>query len=148
MGYGKQKRKILDSVDGWGCFGFYGYGQGRAVAQFGEDILRGKSVCLDLCKKREECRSRHLIKMDTKYPLLGKLVRNAVKASRARSRDVAKDVVLVLNEALGEGLSEAVDIQQKLKKYKVTYMTDHYRCGQFENIDDGFGERSPGDAGR
>jgi len=146
MGFNKRKRKLLDRVEGWDCFGYYGYGQGRAAAEFGEEYLGGKSVCLDLCKRAEECRSAHLAKMDQKYPLLAKLVHNAVKASRSRGRDPSKDVVLAMDEALSAGIPDAVAVQRKLHAYKVNRMTDHYRCGQFENIDNGFNVRSPGEA--
>jgi len=144
VGYGKQKRKLLDSISSWDCLGYFGYGQGRVVAQFGEDAFRGKSACLDMCQRREECRNVHMRKMDRRYPTLANLVRGTVKLSKSRGRDPSMDVVMAMNEALDNGVPEAADVKSRLDKFKVTAMTDHYRCGQFENIDDGISKRKPG----
>jgi len=86
----------------------------------------------------------HHGRMDREYPMLAALVRNAAKAAKVRGRDTVESVVAVLNAAVENETPEALDVKKRLEKFRVDTMADHYRCGQFENIDDGINRRKPG----
>ena len=54
------------------------------------------------------------------------------------------EVVSAMGHAVDLGLDEAADVKRILGLFKVQEMTDHYRCGQFENIQDGLSKAVPG----
>jgi hypothetical protein len=144
MGFGKKKRQIREALAKWDCFGHLGYGQGRAVAQFGERDLHGRSACLDVCTRASACRALHRDRMNERYPQLGQLVESTSRLAQARGLDVVTEVVSAMGHAAELGLDEAVDVRRILGLFKVDEMTDHYRCGQFENIQDGLSKALPG----
>jgi hypothetical protein len=144
MGFGKKKRQVREAIAKWDCFGHLGYGQGRAVAQFGEKEMHGRSACLDICTRANACRLQHHDKMNEKYPQLGQLVETTSRVAQLRGLDVVGAVVSAMNHAVELGLDEANDVKHKLAMFKVNGMTDHYRCGQFENIQDGLSKVKPG----
>lgn len=144
MGFGKKRRLVREAIEKWECFGYLGYGQGRAVAQFGEKDLHGRSACLDICSHANACRLRHHELMNQRYPQLGQLVESTSRIAQMRGLDVVGAVVSAMTNAADLGLDEANDVKRILDLFKVKGMTDHYRCGQFENIQDGLNKTKPG----
>lgn len=147
MGFGKKKRQVREAIAKWNCFGHLGYGQGRAVAQFGERDMHGRSACLDICTRANACRALHRDKMNERYPQLGQIVETTSRLAQARGLDVVAEVVSAMGHAVDLGLDEAVEVKHTLDLFKVDGMTDHYRCGQFENIQDGLSRLPPGSRG-
>lgn len=144
MGFGTKKRQIREAITKWECFGYLGYGQGRCVAQFGEEYLPGRSACMDVCNRASACRVEHHGKMNERYPRLAALVWNTAKIAEARRLDVVAEVVSAMNHAVELGLDEANEVKRILGLFRIDSMTDHYRCGQFENIQDGINKVAPG----
>ena len=144
MGFGKKKKKIREAIPKWGCFGYFGYGQGRAVAVFGESELKKRSVCIDVCSRANACRLAHHRRMDERYPQLGQLVETTARLAQTRKRDVVVEVVSAMDHAVDMQMDEAVDVRLRLNVFKLEHMTDHYRCGQFENIQNGLDGSDPG----
>lgn len=143
MGFAKKKKKIRESISKWNCFGYFGYGQGRAVATFGETDMRRKSACLDICTRANACRTSHHENMNRRYPQLAQLVESSARLARLRSLDVVEEVVSAMESAVEMELEEAVEVHQRLSVFNVGQMTDHYRCGQFENIQNGLDKVPP-----
>lgn len=144
MGFGKKKRKVREAIQQWNCFGYFGYGQGRAVSQFGETEMSGKSACNDICSRAVSCRSRHHDLMNERFPKLSNLVESTARIASIRNLDVISEVVSAMNYALESELDEAIEVKNILGMFQIETMTDHYRCGQFENIQDGLNKSSPG----
>jgi len=143
MGFGKQKRKLREAIAKWNCNGYFGYGQGRGVAQLGERPLRGKSVCLDVCTKVDQCRLRHHMRMDARYPQLEQITANAVKQAKVWGRDMVEEIVQAMERSVELDVDEAVEVKAILGQFRVETMTDHYRAGQFENIQNGLDKQEP-----
>lgn len=144
MGFGKKRRQIREAIDKWDCLGHLGYGQGRAVAQFGEREMHGRSACLDICTRASACRLQHHSKMNERYPQLGQIVESTSRIAQQRGLDVVAEVMSAVGHAVDMGLDEALEVKRTLGLFKVSEMTDHYRCGQFENIQDGLNKAPPG----
>ena len=143
MGYSAWRRKLRHSIEKeWRCLGYFGYGQGRAVAELGEDGMRGKSACYDICQYQQLCNRRHHARMDYKYPQLAAIARQAFKAARESGGDVVVEVVEAMERSVELEVEEAVEVQGILKRFGVDAMTDHYRAGQCENIQDGLDKKS------
>jgi len=143
MGFNKAKRRIRRAIDGWNCVGFFGYGHGRAAAVYGEDFLCGKSVCQDICKKVEECRRRHHLRMDSRYPQLCAIVAHAAKLAVTSGGDVNAEILSAMERATILEVEEAQEILQINRQFDVNLYTDHYRTGQFENIQNGIDRLVP-----
>ena len=144
MGFGTRKRQVREAIAKWECFGYLGYGQGRCVGQFGEDYLGNRSACMDICTRASACRLEHHSKMNERYPQLARLVESTARIAESRQLDVVAEVVSAMNHAVELGLDEAGEIKRILGIFKIDSMTDHYRCGQFENIQDGLNKVAPG----
>lgn len=144
MGFGTKKRQVREAIARWECFGYLGYGQGRCVAQFGEDYMPGRSACMDICTRASACRVEHRNKMNERYPQLTALLQNAARIAEARRLDVVAEVISAMEHAIELGLDEANEVKRILGLFKIETMTDHYRCGQFENIQDGLNKVAPG----
>ena len=144
MGFAKKKKKIRESIAKWDCTGYFGYGQGRAVAQFGEDGLKGKSACQDICTRASACRLAHHERMNRRFPQLAQLVESAARLAQLRNLDVIDEVVNSMEHAVEMELEEAIEVRERLRAFKVNQITDHYRCGQFENIQNGLDKVPPG----
>lgn len=144
MGFGKKKRQIRDSIEKWSCNGFFGYGQGRAVAEYGQKLMSGRSACLDICTRASACRAQHHQMMNERWPQLGQLVESAARVAELRKLDVVKAVVDAMDQAVDLQMNEALEVKAILGKFKIDTMTDHYRCGQFQNIQDGLDKAKPG----
>ncbi len=146
MGFNKVRRKIRESIrDRWHCLGFFGYGQGRSVAELGEEALRGKSTCFDICKFKDVCNRRHHLRMDRRFPQMAAITAQAVALSQRNGTDVVEEVVTAVTRAAELEIEEALEVKAILKRFEVESMTDHYRAGQFENIQDGLDKkRLPG----
>ena len=147
MGFAKHKKRIRGEIAKWGCFGYLGYGQGRAVAIYGEDKLSNRSACMDICTRASACRMAHHERMNIRYPQLAQLVESTARLAHLRKLDIVDQVVSAMEHAVSAGLEEAIDVQSRLKKFKIEKITDHYRCGQFENIQNGLDKISPGARG-
>ena len=143
MGFGKKRRKVREAISKWDCFGRFGYGQGRAVALFGEDELKGRSACLDICSRANACRLAHHEEMNRRFPQLAQLVESTARIAKLRNLDVVEEVVSAMEHAVDAGLEEAVEVKRRLSVFRIDQMTDHYRCGQFENIQNGLDKASP-----
>ena len=143
MGFGKKRKKVRDAIEKWDCSGYFGYGQGRAVAVFGESAMNGKSACLDICTRANVCRLAHHEKMNRRFPQLAQLVESTARIARMRDLDVVSEVVSAMEHAVEAELEEAVEIRDRLSAFRIEQMTDHYRCGQFENIQNGLDKVSP-----
>lgn len=144
MGFGKKRKQVREAIAKWDCFGHFGYGQGRAVAQLGEREMHGRSACLDICNRANACRLQHRDTMNNRYPQLGQIVETTSRLAQARGLDVVAEVVSAMGHAVDLGLDEAAEVKRILGLFKVDEMTDHYRCGQFENIQDGLSKATPG----
>jgi hypothetical protein len=141
MGFAKQKRKLREAISKWDCNGYFGYGQGRGVAELGERPLRKKSVCLDVCTKVEQCRLRHHMRMDGRYPQLEQITANAVRQAKLHRRDHVTEIVEAMERAVELDIDEAVEVKAILAQFRIESMTDHYRAGQFENIQNGLDKK-------
>jgi len=143
MGFAKHKKRIRGEIAKWNCFGYLGYGQGRAVSVFGEDRLNNKSACMDICTRASACRLAHHERMNVQFPQLAQLVESTARLAHVRRLNIVDQVVSAMEHAVDAGLGEAIDVKDRLAKFKVETMTDHYRCGQFENIQNGLDGISP-----
>lgn len=143
MGFAKHKKRIRGEIAGWDCLGFFGYGQGRAVAIYGEERLKNKSACIDICSRASACRQAHHERMNRRYPQIAQLVESTARLAQLRKLNVVDEVVSAMEHAVEAELDGAIDIKARLQEFKVDTMTDHYRCGQFENIQNGLDKVSP-----
>jgi hypothetical protein len=82
--------------------------------------------------------------MNHRYPQLTVLVENTARIAQARQLDVVAEVVSAMDHAVELGLDEAGEVKRILGIFKINSMTDHYRCGQFENMQDGLNKVAPG----
>lgn len=137
------KKKILKAIDKWNCFGYFGYGQGRAVAEFGVDEIGNESVCHKVCPKAEQCRGLHYVAMDKRFPAISEIVKKTAVLARQTGLPIVPSVTSAMITAAKMNNPEALRIQEGLKKYQVSSMTDHYVYGQFENLENGLEKRSP-----
>lgn len=147
MGFGKQRNKIRLRVLQYNCEGHYGYGQGKAIKEFGEEYLKGRSACNDICPKQEECRQAHYSKMDKKYPKVTELVREAVVTAKRSNQPIVQTVVVFMRAAAKDNLDEALLIKEELQRMGVEDMTDHYIFGQLKNIEKGLNGKDMEDDG-
>lgn len=143
MGFGKHKQRIRAAIRDWGCQGYLGYGHGRTLAQYDEKLLRGKSVCLDLCTKMDSCRRMHHQRMDARYPHLSQIVGNALKVSSLHKTDPVSEIVGAMERSVELDLDEALEVKRVTEQFGVKGITDHYRAGQFENIQNGLDKVEP-----
>jgi len=148
MGFGKKKRQIREAVEKWNCLGYLGYGQGRAVAEFGQKVMDGKSACYDFCTRANACRAQHHEKMDLRFPQLAQLVESTARIAKLRRLDIVKEVVTAMDQAVDMNHDEALEVKSTLERFKINTMTDHYRMGQFENIQDGLNKVNPGSSSK
>jgi hypothetical protein len=80
--------------------------------------------------------------MDYKYPQLAAIAKQAFKAARDSGGDVVVEVVEAMERAADLEVEEAVEVRAILKRVGIDTMTDHYRAGQCENIQDGLDKKS------
>lgn len=139
----KLKQAIKAAVLEWKCLGYYGYGQGRAAATFGEEELGQTVVCHDVCPKAKECRQKHCVTMDKRFPTVAEIVRRTIFEVRGKNIDPVQAIVVAMGVAANRDEPEAKRIQEGLKKFGVPVITDHYVYGQFENLDNGINKRPP-----
>lgn len=122
--------------------GKFGYGQGRAVAEFGEEEV-GDGVCYKICPDTSECRAKHFDAMDKRFPDIAEIVKGTVSGAVKAGLPVMQTVVSAMNVAVNRHIPQALRIRQGLKRYKVEGMVDHYIYGQLENLDNGIAKRDP-----
>lgn len=144
MGFGKKKRQVREAIDKWKCFGYLGYGQGRAVSQFGAQVMGDKSACGDLCSRANDCRMKHHEMMNERYPQLAQLLAATTRIAHRLKKNPDAEVLSAMHHAADLGMDEAVSVKHTLALFKVKTMTDHHRCGEFENIQDGMDKVAPG----
>jgi len=137
MGFGKERQKIKEKIPSWKCEGYFGYGHGRALREFGEGPLKNKSVCLEVCPKSDQCRSEHHRKMDERSPEIARIVSKVAAISQRLGRPVVKSVAAAMNVAEARKVPGTERIRKVLSGLRVVEMVDHYVCGQFENIQNG-----------
>jgi|HubBroStandDraft_6_1064221.scaffolds.fasta_scaffold272977_2 hypothetical protein len=138
------KKQITKQIDSWNCLGYTGYGQGRAVAEFGADEIGSESVCHKVCPKSDKCRQEHYEKMDERFPEVAQIVRKTAVMAKKTGLPIVETVISAMNVAVKREIPEAKRIQQGLLKYRVETMTDHYIYGQFENLEHGL-QKEPAD---
>lgn len=143
MGFAKNKKKIRGEIVKWDCFGYLGYGEGRAVATYGEARLKNKSACRDICTRASACRLAHHENMNRRYPQLAQLVESTARIAHLRRLNIVDEVVSAMEHAVEAGIEDAIDVRDRLKVFRLDGITDHYRCGQFENIQNGLDKISP-----
>ena len=137
------KKKINKSIDEWNCVGHLGYGQGRAVAEYGQDEIGNHSVCHEVCPKADKCRAKHYTEMDKRFPEVANIVKKTVIMAKQTGLPIVNTVVSAMNVAVKRESPEALRIREGLKKYRVETMTDHYIYGQFENLERGLNKEAP-----
>ena len=144
MGIAKHRNRIKQRIQSWKCLGYFGYGHGRALKEGFEKVLAKTSVCLNLCPSKEKCRDCHHSRMDEIFPEVSKIVKDAAVSAAKDNAPVRISVITAMNVALNRAIPDAVEIKERLLKFKIEQMTDHYVLGQFENINSGLGGSAPG----
>lgn len=134
--------EIRRAVGQWKCVGMFGYGQGRAVAEFGEQA-EDKLICHQLCPRTDKCQDKHRRGMDVRFPSLAQIVKKTAIEAQAAGRPLVKTVVAAMNVAVGTGNIEAIMVRDGLKRYSASGMTDHYIYGQLENFHKGLQKKDP-----
>ena len=123
--------------------GYFGYGQGRAVAEYGESAVADKAICFDVCVRSAKCREKHASRMDARFPELSQIVKKTIASAQQTGLPPVDLVISAMNVAVRRDSQEALRIKEGLKKFKVESMTDHYVYGQLENLDNGINKLSP-----
>jgi hypothetical protein len=141
MSFNKHKKRIRHALVGWECVGFFGYGHGRALRVFGEEVLCGRSVCVDICNNTAVCRKVHHDRMDYRYPQLAQITGNALKVAKLNKTDPVTEIICAMRRSVELGLDEALEVKAIIEQFGVDSMTDHYQAGQFENIQSGLSGR-------
>lgn len=142
----KYKLRIREKISSWNCFGYFGYGQGRAGVEYQKDELGNELVCHNICKKSEECHKQHCRNMDVRFPIVSNIVRHTLyEVKKVEKSEVSpvQAVVVAMTVAANRNEPEALKIKEGLKKFQVPVMTDHYMYGQLENLDNGLNKRDP-----
>ena len=143
MGHRSTQGKIVKAIPKWGCLGQWGYGHGRSVKEHGEKWFKKLSVCQDLCPQSDQCRKQHHGVMDKRYPEVADLVHLVARKAVDAKQPVVKSVIAAMNVALGKDMPEVKEITRILVSFGVADITDHYVCGQFENIQNGLDGNKP-----
>lgn len=143
MGFGKERNRIRKQIPSWKCKGYFGYGHGRGVREWGDKPLKEKSVCLDLCEQSEACRRIHHAKMDLRFPAVADIVYEAARVAHAMGRPVVPTVAAAVTVAENRKVKGTEEIRRTLNRLRVMDMVDHYVCGQFENIQNGLDGVAP-----
>lgn len=138
-----KKHKVRKAIESWNCVGKFGYGQGRAVAEFGQEEVGNESVCHNICPNSAKCRGLHTIRMDERFPEVADIVKKTAVMAKRTDLPVVETVISAMNVAVKRNSPEALRIQEGLKKYGVRSMTDHYIYGQFENLANGLDKKAP-----
>lgn len=135
------KKKLLNAINEWQCTGYFGYGQGRAAAEFKD--LGEEPVCHDVCPRSLKCRKRHCERMDTRFPEVADIVKRTLAECQGTEVPIIEAVVWAMSLAAQRDNLEARKIQEGLKRFKVPVITDHYIYGQLENLDNGLNKKDP-----
>ena len=146
MGVRKHRLRMKNAIPGWKCEGFFGYGHGRALAQYGSDRVGKKSVCVDLCPIKDACRTKHHERMDVRYPEIADIVHRSASGAAQAGQSVVRTVITAMRIAETRNVSGTKEIKSILSGFGVNEMTDHYMCGQFENIQNGIDRLPPTNA--
>ena len=143
MGHANVRRKIAKAIPSWGCLGYFGYGHGRTVRDFGEKYVKDLSVCQELCSEAESCRMSHHGRMDKRYPQIADIVHKAAARAHRAKIPVVKTVLIAMRLARKREIPGADEIFRILREFRVGEMTDHFVCGQFQNIQNGLDGQLP-----
>jgi len=144
VGHSSTRRKIVKTIPKWECLGQWGYGHGRSVKEHGEKWFKDLSVCQDLCPQAELCRRKHHMNMDARYPEIALIVHKTGRAAVKAKAPIVHAVIGAMNVAYSQKIKGTEEIKAILEGFKVGDMTDHYVCGQFENIQNGLDGKDPG----
>jgi hypothetical protein len=90
------------------------------------------------------CRQRHHMIMDQRYPEIALIVHKTANRAAKMKAPIVQSVIGAMNVALGQKILGAEEIKAILAEFQVGDMTDHYVCGQLENIQNGLDEEAPG----
>ena len=143
MGHSSTQRRVAKSIYKWGCLGYWGYGQGRAVSEFGEKWFKDLSVCQDLCPQGKRCQQGHHLRMDRRYPEIADLVHRTARHASKMKLPIVRSVIGAMNVAHSQKVAGTEEIRAILSEFRVAEMTDHYVCGQFQNIQNGMDSKAP-----
>jgi hypothetical protein len=120
---------VLKQIREWGCFGYYGYGQGAALRVFGTE----EKVCMGICPLSEQCWSTHKLRVDAQYPKLAVIRQRARVTAQTEGRqyemadytnELAKDLGRppVGNQAIDPYLAaNAMNINNGIEGYPPTW---------------------------
>lgn len=143
MALGKVRHRIRSKIPSWKCYGYFGYGHGRAMVEVGDKQIRGRSVCSDFCKEVDGCRAAHHSRMDARYPEVAKVVRETARAAEEMKRPIVSSVIAAMQVAEKRNVPGIGEMRRIISQHRVAEMTDHYTCGQFENIQNGIEKKDP-----
>ena len=134
---------MVKTIPKWGCLGYWGYGHGRSVKEHGDKWFKDVSVCQDLCPNKDQCRRKHHVRMDNRYPEVAEIVHATAGHASKMKVAVVQSVIGAMNVAKSQGVAGTDEIRRVLDGFGVSDMTDHYVCGQFENIQNGLDGKDP-----
>jgi hypothetical protein len=75
--------------------------------------------------------------MDQRFPAVAGVVRRTAREAVAQGKPVVQSVIAAMHVAEREKVEGVAEIRRRLTQFKVHQLTDHYLCGQFENIQNG-----------
>jgi hypothetical protein len=75
--------------------------------------------------------------MDRRYPQLAQIVAAAARTAQREKVGPVKQIMEAMQRCHDLGLAEATEVKRIVQQFGVDSMTDHYRAGQFENIQNG-----------
>jgi hypothetical protein len=143
VGHSSVQRKIVKTIPKWGCLGYWGHGHGRSVKEHGEKWFKELSVCQDLCPQSDTCRRKHHDRMDQRFPAIADIVHKAAGHANKMKMPIVQSVIGAMNVAYAQKTEGVEEIKAILIGFRVEDMTDHYVCGQFENIQNGLDGKEP-----
>jgi hypothetical protein len=83
------------------------------------------------------------MRMDARYPQLEQITANATRQALLHQRDVNDEILGAMERSFDLEIDEAVEVKGILGGFQISTMTDHYRAGQFENIQNGIDKQEP-----
>lgn len=113
------------------------------MKEHGEKWFKDISVCQDLCPSKDQCRSSHHVRMDARYPDIAEIVHKTAGHAIRMKVAVVQSVIGAMNVAESQKVAGTDEIRKILDGFGVSDITDHYVCGQFENIQNGLDGKDP-----
>ena len=81
--------------------------------------------------------------MDVRFPVIAEVVKTAAREAATMGKPVRVTVATAMRVAESRGIEGIKEIRAVLDSIRVKDVTDHYVCGQFENIQNGLLRREP-----